>query len=99
MSLRRSKTRRLTEHSFVLFQHRMLKDPAFRRLSGRACRALFFLASQYKGKNNGDLTIAWKIAREAGFRSNGNLRVAVQELIEAGFVVLTRQGGRNRSGG
>jgi hypothetical protein len=87
---------RRESHSFVQFQHRMLRDPRFLSLSGRACKALLFLAGQYYGTNNGDLTIAWKIARARGIKGNGNLRIAVQELIKAGFVIQSRQGGRNR---
>jgi hypothetical protein len=82
--------------TFVRFEHRMLEHPRFMALSARACKALLFLASQYNGSNNGDLTIAWKVAKAKGLTANGNLRVAVLELIEAGFVVQTRQGGRNR---
>jgi hypothetical protein len=85
-----------SEHSFVMLQHRMLKHPAFMRLSARACKALLFLCSQYTGSNNGDLTIAWKVAKRAGFTGNGNLRLATMELIEAGVVIQSRQGGRNR---
>jgi hypothetical protein len=82
--------------SFVRFEHRMLQHPRFLGLSGRACKTLLFLASQYTGSNNGDLTIAWKVAKSQGLTANGNLRKAAQELIEAGFLVQTRQGGRNR---
>ena len=85
-----------TAHSFVMFQHRMLKDKAFLALTARACKALLFLAAQYKGTNNGDLTIAWTIAKDQGWTSNGTLRRGVKELIRAGFVIQTRQGGRNR---
>jgi len=97
MARNRSKsTGRGAGYSFVQFQHRMLTDRRFLSLSARACKALFFLAGQYNGKNNGDLTIAWKIAQARGIKGNGNLRIAIQELIEAGFVIQTRQGGRNR---
>ena len=82
--------------SFVMFQHRLLQDPGFLKLSPNACKALLFLASQFKGNNNGDLTIAWKIAKDKGFTSNGALRLATRELVDAGFVVETRMGGRNR---
>jgi hypothetical protein len=55
-----------------------------------------FLAAQYMGYNNGDLTIAWKIAKPRGIKSNAMLRRGTMELIEAGFVIQSRQGGRNR---
>jgi hypothetical protein len=82
--------------SFVRFEHRLLDHPAFHALSPIAAKALLFMAGQYKGSNNGDLTIAWKIAKAKGLRSNDTLRRGTLELIEAGFIIQTRQGGRNR---
>ena len=82
--------------SFVKFPHRLLEHPAFMALGAHACKALLFLASQYKGSNNGDLTIAWKVAKAKGLTANGALRLATKELIDSGFVIQTRQGGRNR---
>jgi hypothetical protein len=93
---RRKGNGKAISHSFVMFQHRMLEHPAFLSLSGRACKALLFLAKQYTGYNNGDLCIAWKVAKGLGLKSNGNLRLATKELCDAGFVVQTRQGGRNQ---
>lgn len=85
-----------SENSFVMFQRRILEHPRFTKLSAPACKALLYLAAQYRGMNNGDLGIAWKIAKDRGWKSNGSLRLATKELVEAGFVVQTRQGGRNR---
>jgi hypothetical protein len=79
-----------------MFQHRMLQHPRFLALSGRACKALLYLASQYRGDNNGNLQIAPKLARKAGLKAGGNLHRAVKEAAKAGFVLQTRQGGRNR---
>ena len=86
---------RAESHSFVMYQRRVLSDPKFLALSPRAHKAVNYLAAQYRGNNNGDLCIAWKIARDKGWTSNSSLRMAVKELVAAGFVVLTRQGGRN----
>ena len=87
---------RRDSHTFVQFQHRMLRDRRFLSLSGCACYTLLYLASQYNGRNNGDLSIAWSVASTKGVRSYGTLRAGVMELLEAGFVVQTRLGGRNR---
>ena len=95
MSRKRFKRRGDTA-SFVMFQHRMLRDRRFISLSGRACHALLYLAGQFNGKNNGDLGIAWTVARAKGVTSNSNLRAGVNELLDRGFIVLTRQGGRNK---
>jgi len=81
--------------SFLALQHRMLDHPRFLSLSGRAVKTLLYLAKQYRGNNNGDLQATWILARSAGFKSSANLRAALRELEEAGFIVRTRQGGRN----
>lgn len=83
-------------HTFVQFPHYMLRHEKLRRLSGRASKALLYLASQYNGHNNGDLQITAKLAGPFGWMSNANRQSAQRELIEAGFIVQTRQGGRNQ---
>jgi len=87
---------RANNRSFVMFPHQLLDSRRFHSLSAHAVKALMFLASQFKGANNGDLTIAWKIAKPRGIKSNAMLRRGTLELVEAGFVIQTRQGGRNR---
>jgi hypothetical protein len=82
--------------SFVQFPHRLMRHPKFNALSAHAVKALMYLASQFTGTNNGDLGIAWKVAKPKGFTSNAMLRRGTMELIEAGFVIQSRQGGRNR---
>jgi len=82
--------------SFVQLPHDLLRDSKFQALSPNACKALLFLVTQYTGYNNGDFGIAWKIAKDKGWTSKGALHAAVEELCEAGFAMLTRQGGRNR---
>lgn len=81
---------------FVQFPNQLMDSRRFLALSAIAVKALMYLASQYNGHNNGDLGIAWKIAKAKGFTSNNSLRRGALELVEAGFVVQSRQGGRNR---
>jgi len=81
---------------FVQFPNQLIDSRRFHALSAHAVKALMFLASQYMGYNNGDLTIAWRVAKAKGITSNDSLRRGTLELIEAGFVVQSRQGGRNR---
>ncbi len=83
-------------YSFVQFPHHMLQHARFCALSGRAVKALLYLASQYKGQNNGDLQATFKLARAAGWASAANLADGLRELEDAGFIIRTRQGGRNR---
>jgi hypothetical protein len=53
---------------------------------------LFELVAQYKGDNNGDLTVAWSVVSKRGWRSRTTLWRCKAELIEAGFVYVTRKG-------
>lgn len=94
-NITRAKGRAKT-HTFVQFPHRLIGSPRFNALSAIAKESLLFLASQYNGHNNGDLTIAFKVAKAAGLRSNSSLRRGTLESVEAGFALQTRQGGRNR---
>jgi hypothetical protein len=87
---------RAATRSFVMFPHQLIDSLRFHSLSAHAVKALLYLASQFKGRNNGDLSIAWKIAKAKGLKSNAMLRRGTMELVEAGLVIQTCQGGRNR---
>jgi hypothetical protein len=71
----------------------VLKSPQFAAISPRAAKALLCIASQYRGNNNGDLSAAFRLMQPLGWTSKDQLSKAVAELIEAGFLILTRQGG------
>jgi hypothetical protein len=76
----------------------MLEHPAFANLSPNAHKVLNYLACQYKWKNNGDLDVCEKNARKRGWNISGaSLRRGAIELEKAGFIELTRQGGRNKA--
>ena len=84
--------------SFVPFLHNMLTHQAFLNLSPVAHKTLNYLASQCKRYNNGDLDICEKNAKKRGLQmSAASLRRGAKELLEVGFIELTRQGGRNRN--
>jgi len=96
-SLRRAKGR-LESGSFVRFPHALLRDPAFLALSPAASKVLLYGASQYRGSNNGDLDFCSTNAkRRSSPLSGGMLLRGVRELEAAGFLVKTRQGGKNRA--
>ena len=59
-------------------------------------KLLIDVAKQYNGSNNGDLHAAWSILSGQGWHSKGTLSRAIKELIDKGFIELTRQGGKNR---
>jgi hypothetical protein len=91
----KAKGRRQTG-SFLMLHHSMLEHRNFLRLSSHACKALLLIAGQYKGYNNGDLQATQRLALKSGWTSRGTFCVAITELELAGFIVRSRQGGRNR---
>jgi hypothetical protein len=65
----------------------------YRGLSGSAVKLLCDIGRQYRGRNNGDLSAAWSILRARGWRSRDTLQRAISELLAAGMIEKTRQGG------
>lgn len=68
----------------------------FYQRSTQAKALLFELLGQYRGRNNGDLTTAWSVLKDRGWRSRDTVQKAEAELLRTGWIVKTRQGGRNR---
>ena len=77
---------------FTGIVHSVFESPAFTALSPHACKLLLELAGQYRGKNNGNLTVAWSVVSKRGWRSRSTLWRCKAELIKAGFVYVTRKG-------
>jgi hypothetical protein len=77
---------------FVGIVRSVFESPRFLALSPHACKLLLELASQYRGDNNGNLTVAWSLMHKRGWQSRTTLWRCKTELIDAGFVYQTRQG-------
>ena len=77
---------------FVGVVRSVFESPAFTALSPHACKLLLELAGQYRGDNNGNLTVAWSMVSKRGWKSRTTLWRCKSELIEAGFVYVTRKG-------
>ena len=77
---------------FTGIVHSVFESPSFATLSPHACKLLLELAGQYRGNNNGDLTVAWSRVKKRGWKSRTTLWRSKAELIEAGFVYVTRKG-------
>lgn len=77
---------------FVGIVRSVFESPAFVKLSPHACKLLLELVGQYRGDNNGNLTVAWSVVSKRGWRSRTTLWRCKAELIEAGFVYVTRNG-------
>ena len=82
---------------FFGLPHKLINTKKYRSLSSHAVKLMVDLGSQYRGFNNGDLCLSWSIMEQFGWRSRSTLFVAKNELLEAGFIINTRQGGRNRA--
>jgi len=80
--------------SFLKLPHSMIGHENFQALAPRAVKLLISIASQYRGDNNGDLTTAWRILQPMGWTSKDQMEKARKELLERGWIVLTRQGRR-----
>ena len=91
MSSRKYKKSKITE-PFCAIVRSVFESQAFTSLSPHACKLLLELAGQYKGDNNGDLTVAWSVLSKRGWRSKTTLWRCKIELINAGFIYVTRKG-------
>ena len=81
---------------FVSFYHCVLSSQAMKNLSAYGTKLLVDLLSQYKGQNNGNLTATYSIMQQRGWHSKGTLFRAIKELLEAGLIEISRQGGRHQ---
>lgn len=97
MKNKRSRAKNRTNTgSFLALPHELLSSNAYISLTNKAVKCLLDISAQYKGKNNGDLSCTPKLMKKLGWNSNSQLESAKNELLEKGFIVLTRQGGRNK---
>lgn len=92
---RRQKGRK-SSGSFLLIPHHILNSNEFGMLSPAAVKLLIELAKNYKGNNNGDLSAVYSCLKTRGWKSPGTLSKSIKELKQKGWIILTRQGGKNR---
>ena len=84
--------------NFQPLRYDFINSSARISLSSAANKLMLDLMSQYMGNNNGDLSCAFDgIMKPLGWRSEATLRKAIKELQKAGILILTRQGGRNKT--
>jgi hypothetical protein len=81
---------------FVQIYHHITDSDEFGRLHGNALKLLLELARQYRPGRNGDLSIPWSLLKERGWRSQGTVADAKRELIEGGWIIETRKGGKHK---
>jgi hypothetical protein len=98
--IREAKRRKIRGRSglepFIALPQKVLDSLEFGALTAHATKLLIELARQYRGKNNGDFSAAMAPMKKRGWNSPGTLNRAKKELVEVGFAIVTRQGGKNR---
>ena len=82
--------------SFLLLPHAILYHSNYHSLTSSEVKLYIDIAAQYFGSNNGDLSAAWTTMKDKGWHSKETLFKARKGLVEKGFIVVTREGGRNR---
>lgn len=95
---RRHPSRRTTGKHFAQVPVEVLTSEACRTLSNYAHRVLIALAAQFRGNNNGDLSLTWSMAPAFGINSKEQLNSSTKILIERGLITKTRQGGKKPLG-
>lgn len=95
----RTKGRQSGRRSFAGIPRHVMDSDDFRYLSANAVRLLLWLAYQYKGNNNGDLSATHTQAQSWGIAGKATLTKVLGELQARRFLVLTRQGKFTNPGG
>ena len=75
---------------FVPVTYDMLKHPNFRRLSADAVRVWLEIHRGYHGVNNGEISFSVQQAMHCLHSGSGRASKAINELIEARFIICTR---------
>lgn len=93
MPKRKAPGRQITYRGFFHLPDALTAKNEFTELSGKACKLLIDIGRQYNGRNNGDLACSLSVMRNRNWNSNRALKQARDELVEAGLIVQTKQGG------
>lgn len=70
----------------------VMESQSYAALPDYAVRVLAALAAQYRGQNNGNLSLTRTQARQLGVHSSWKVRAGLQLVIMVGLVERTRQG-------
>lgn len=79
-------------YEFVAMPKAIVLSSEWQGMAPSAMRLALDLMAQYTGKNNGRLCPAFIVMQRQGWRSETTLIKAKRALLEASFVVHTRQG-------
>jgi hypothetical protein len=81
--------------TFAALPHACLRHENFIALSSYAVKLLIDLYVSYNGNNNGDLCCTWSMMKKRNWRSESTLNNARKELLYYGWIICSRQGGKN----
>jgi hypothetical protein len=84
-------------NNFASVPRYVIDTPAYKSLRGNSVKLLVLLASQYKGKNNGDLIITHSFYKTF-FKSSQTMYAARDELEQQGFIATNAYGGMSYGG-
>ena len=85
-----TKPHKRSSEQFVLVLFAMLRHPNFRRLSADAVRVWLEMHLAYNGSNNGEIGFSVQNAMDCLHSGSGKASKAFNVLIEARFIVCTR---------
>ena len=77
---------------FLKLPHIVLNNEDYINLSYKSKALLTDLAMQYNGKNNGNFSAALGVMRKRGWKRSATLSAATKELVEANWILKTREG-------
>jgi hypothetical protein len=90
---RRDRNNHKSGPPFVQLYHHYLDSAEFARLTTGARSLLLLFARRYNGHNNGNLEMTVRQFKAAGLGSEPTMRKYIAELVNGGWIVVTRYGG------
>lgn len=87
----------INNNNYSMIRHDLGNSEEFFQLSFKAKALLMDFIVRYNRLNNGDLSAAWSDMQKRGWASETTLRAALKELLDAEFLIVTRQGGKNKT--
>lgn len=77
---------------FIAIPFSVLRSPDYLALTPLARSLLNELAFQYNGANNGDLTLAWGVLKNRGYKAESTIIRGKKNLIERKIITEVRKG-------
>lgn len=92
LTLEKSKGRTSKKNSYAGIPRLVMESEDYKNLSGSAVKLLNEFCYQFRGGNNGNLTCAFSVLKDRGWKSRATIEKARDELLKANLVVQTREG-------